>query len=223
MSYASEHPDLKQNHVIRNVGFSLLLCFTMYTAAAQYPCVKARPWSCFGAIELTVVSDGESGMIGMQVFDNGDILAESRDKTSAGRKLLALGPPPLKILYKGVPDKEIQEGHPFIFFDYGFAAPILALEQAYPDGPGSVQNPGTEKRVTLDGQMEAAVSADRLSSDRIHFRLTMPKVVLDGFIDYTRKAAIPDDFELEQWKDRALRKYANAGEARAGGNAPPKR
>jgi hypothetical protein len=34
----------------------------------------------------------------------------------------------MRVLYTGVPDKEIQEARtPSIFFDYGFAAPIQAI------------------------------------------------------------------------------------------------
>jgi hypothetical protein len=199
----------------RETIFCLLLCLAIGGAAAQYPCVKAKPWTCFGSIEMSIASDTQTATVQMQVFDNGDMLAELGDKVTPNRKLLVLGPPPIRALYKGVADKEIQEGHPFIFFDYAFAAPIQALDSAYPNGPSSVPEKESETRVLLDGPVEATLLANKVSNNRIHFKIAMLNVVLNGFVDYARKAGVPDTFQLDHWKDRSLRTYATVGDARA--------
>ena len=203
--------------MLRRVGAFVALCLVMCAAAAQYPCVKGRPWKCFSSIELTLAGDGGTGEMGMRIFGGQDIMLEYRDKLSAARKALALGPPPMQMLYLGVPDKEIQEGHPFIFFDYGFAAPMQALESAYPEGPLSVPEKETESRVRLDGEIDATLFATRLSGERVRFRITMPKIALvqEGVVDFARTLALPDTFQLDGWKDRGLRSYRTVGEARA--------
>jgi hypothetical protein len=208
---------MKKPLAIQRVVVSLVLWLTMGVAMAQNPCIKARPWTCFTSIELTFVGETATGTIGMRVFDNGDMLLESRDKQSVVRKALALRHPHTRVLYSGVPDKEIQEGHPFIFFDYGFAAPLQALEMAYPNGLSSVPDKETESRVLLDNEVEATLFATRLPKERIHVRINMPKFALvqDGFVDYAKKSPLPDNFELDGWKDRSLRTYRTIGEARA--------
>jgi len=205
---------------IGSVVFCLMLFLMMSDAVAQYPCVMARPWTCFGSIELTFAANSETGTIGMQVFGNGDILLEARNKSGC-QKALSLGPPPNRMLYKGVPDKEIQEGYPFIFFDYGFAAPVQALEKAYVDGPLSVPEKEAKTRVTLEDKVEATLTARRISKDKIHFKIAMLGSDLEGFVDFERKARLPDSFELSEWKDRGLKTYATVGDARAAQEGTP--
>ncbi len=190
----------------------LLVCAVLLLvpeiAPAAYPCESGRPWTCFGSIEASFHLDGQTGTIGMEIFDNGDLLASA----TPGAKLLALGPPPTRSFYKGLPDAKISEGYAFAFFDYGFAYPLQALEQSYPGG--SVPEKEVETHVLLES-IEAKLVANTVSKDKVQYRLSTKSGEMVGFVDFSKKPALPDSFPFGEWKDRTLKSYATLGEARS--------
>jgi hypothetical protein len=75
--------------------------------------------------------------------------------------------------------------------------------------------------VLLDNETEAILRATRLSSERIHFRIAMPKFALvqEGVVDYSKTPALADTFEVDGWKDRSLRTYRTVGGGSGGEGA----
>ncbi|NJN48061.1 MAG: hypothetical protein HC808_18065 [Candidatus Competibacteraceae bacterium] len=192
---------------------ALLLCWATNDTFAQYFCAKDKYWSCFGFMEVSFAANGEEGRIRIIVFANGDLMAEANEGTSVEAKLLALKSG--RRLFKGVPDEEIKNGFPFIFFDYGFAYPVQALQSIYPAGIESVPERQTKTSVVLEGQYASTLVARRVSGDKVWYKLVMPMMTMNGFIERAKKPPLPDSYKLVQWKDENLRMYATLAEARA--------
>lgn len=137
---------------------------------------------------------------------------EARGTNTDDVKLLALASG--RRLYQGIPDEEIRNGFPFMFFDYGFAYPLQALQRIYPTGLKSVPEIETETPVVLEKQILTTLVVKRLSNDKVQYKLVMPMMTIKGFVEKERKPALPDNYELDRWKDETLRGYATLGEAR---------
>jgi len=145
----------------------------------------------------------------MHVYSNGDLMVEASGKKDE-TKLLILAS--RKRLYSGVPDDEIKKGHSFMFFDYGFAYPILALQEAYPKGPAGVPEKEIEIPVLLEKEHAAKVIVRRLSSEKIQYKLTMPRnTLMEGFWEGRIRAPLADSLALQEWKDSDLKTFATLG------------
>ncbi len=197
----------------------MALCLLSESAVADYFCVKGHPWTCLGSIEVSFVGFRKTekiGTIGVKIFDNGDVLAEaSGGDLPSSRQILILGPPPMRTFYNGVPDEELRDGNPFAFFDYGFAAPIQALESAYPGGPSSVPEKETETKVVLDPSFEGTLTSSRTPEGAIQYKIAIQAGIMRGVIDFSKPVALPDNRDFTNWKNRKLKSYATIGEARA--------
>jgi hypothetical protein len=193
---------------------AFLLILWASSADAQRICPKRNDWSCYSAIEMRHKESGEPVLASIIYYRNGEIQAEVAG-TTAGKKELLVVRPYLK-LYRGVPDPEITEGFAFMFFDYAFAAPVIALQAAFPNGPDSVTSPVQDKRVTADG-IDAGLSVDRISPTRFSYRLVMRdpiKTTVTGYWDAAAPTPLKDDQSIADWKSCTLRTYATVGAAR---------
>ncbi len=159
-------------------------------------------------------SGDEPGVARITYFENGEILAEIAGTKSGAQKLLALRPD--KALYFGISDKEITEGFPFHFFEYGFAYPAMALRAAIPLGPSSMSTAIKDKVLRFDG-IKGVLSAERTSATRISYRLVIrdkTKLEMTGYWDTAKRLPLPDEHSLAEWKSCTLKQYATVGAAR---------
>jgi hypothetical protein len=192
----------------------LLFSFSLaFTASGQYFCVKEKPWSCLGSIEVSFSATEEAGLIRLHVYSNGESLAEASNAKSGESKLLILKPH--MRMYAGVPDDEIKSGSAFVFFDYGFAYPLLALQKVFPNGFSTVPEKEIVTSIVLEKDQVVKITARRISKHRINYRLVMKEQTLSGFWDSEKKSPLSDNFNTEQWEDNELRAYTTLGEARA--------
>jgi hypothetical protein len=192
----------------------LAICFAQ-NAPAQHFCKQEKPWTCFGVTEVSFSGRDEAGLIRLSVYSNGDSLAEAKNAKAGEPKLLLLKTQ--KRLYAGVPEDEIKRGRAFMFFDYGFAYPLLALQTAFPAGPSTVSEKETETSVLLEGEHAVKLMTKRVSAKRISYRFVMKgDLSMNGFWDAEQKPPLPDSLAMEKWKDSELRTYATLGAARAG-------
>ena len=200
---------------LHKIAFTLVICaFAIGRAQAQSTCPKDEPWACYGSIEIAFAAGDESGVARISHFANGEILCESSSSKSGEQKLLVLRP--FIRLYYGVPDKEIKEGFPFIFFDYAFAAPAMALKAAFPLGPASVVATGNNMPVRFDG-MEGKLSVERQSATRIKYRLELhdqKELVMTGYWDTAKLKPLADEYKLPDWKSCGLKIYSTVGAGR---------
>jgi hypothetical protein len=200
------------------VLLALLAACAAGSAAAQF-CVKEKPWTCFSSMEVGFTSKEGTGILRMHFYANRDLMAELSGTGIGESKLLFLAS--RKALYLGVPDDEIKKGSPFAFFDYGFAYPILALQEAYPKGISAVPEGETDTPVMIDQQFQANIVVRRLSSEKIRYRIVGREndviTGMEGVWEAGRKNALPDDFVLQGWKDKDLKTYATLGDARRSG------
>lgn len=154
-------------------------------------------------------------------YENGEIQAELAS-AEAGKKELLVVRPYLR-LYRGVPDPEITEGFAFMFFDYAFAGPVMALRAAFPKGPDSVTAPVQDVRVRIDG-VDADLSVERVSPTRFSYRLVMrnpAKSTATGYWDSAAPKPLIDDYSIADWKSCTLRIYTAVGAARRGTETCP--
>jgi hypothetical protein len=202
------------NSISRIAVVLFALAFLIEEASAQAACPKDEPWACYGAIELEVAGGEESGVLRSTRFDNGEILAEISGVKSGERKTLVLRP--FIKLFHGISDREIKEEFPFIFFEYGFAAPAGALRAAFPLGPESISTPVNNRAVRFDGS-EGVLSVARKSATRVDYELVMhgeQKQVMKGYWETAKRRPLPDDHVIGDWTSCALKKYATVGLAR---------
>ena len=200
---------------LHKVTFTLVMCaLAIGRAEAQSTCPKDEPWACYGSIEMAFAADDESSVARISRFANGEILGEISGSKSGQQKLLVLRP--FIRLYYGVPDKEIKEGFPFIFFDYAFAVPAMALKAAFPLGSASVVATGNSMPVHFDG-MEGKLSVERQSATRIKYRLELHDqkgMVMTGYWDTAVLKPLADEYKLSDWKSCGLKNYATVGAGR---------
>jgi hypothetical protein len=201
-----------ENRIMRLILLLLSICFAQ-NAPAQYFCKQEKSWSCLGVIEVSFSGKEDAGVIRLTVYSNGDSMAEAKNAKAGDSKLLLLKPD--KRLYAGVPDDEIKRGHAFMFFDYGFAYPLLALQTAFPDGPATVPEKETETPVLLEKEQMAKLTTQRVSAQRVNYRFVMKgDLAMSGFWDGEQRSPLPDHLSMEKWKDGELRTYTTLGAAR---------
>ncbi len=194
----------------------VLVAFTLSASRAnvQSACPKDEPWGCYGSIEMGISSGNEAGVARITRFENGEILAETSGAKVGEQKLLVLRP--FIKLYFGVPDKEIKEGFPFMFFEYAFAYPAMALRAAFPQGPSSISTAIRDKDVSFDGN-ECVLSVEPTSSTRIGYRLVVrgkTKLEMTGYWDTAKRPQLAEDHAITEWKSCTLKTYATVGAAR---------
>lgn len=196
---------------------ALLFCCAGDAAFAQHFCMQDKAWSCFGSIAVSCPGNGSAESIRMHVFANGEIMVESENAQTGEAKLLILASG--RRLLSGVQDEQINHGFPFIFFDYAFAYPLLALQAAYPSGFESVPQSGATP-VVFGAGISGTLLVNRVSADKLQYQLTLPAGACEGFVERAKKLPLPDSMRLDSWKDMGLRRYATLAEARAHRDSP---
>jgi hypothetical protein len=206
---------------IRRPVALLALCLGLcaLTALAQSE-RKRSPWQSFGTFEISWPEPEGLRTIRMIHFSNGEFMAEVEAKGTWKRHLRVQ--PSSLVLYSGLSDDESPRAgaanNPFMFLDYGFAYPALALHQAYPSGANSVSEAGTDTQVLLENKHPATLTAVRASDNRIRFRLALKSEVsltMDGVWDGRLRDPLPDDFRIASWRHESPASVVTLGEARA--------
>lgn len=162
---------------------------------------------------MNVSSSSTQSKLSITYFNNGELLAEAVPERETAKRLLNLRS---VRLYAGLDDKEIVEGFPFIFFDYGFFHPLTALKSAYPDGIEQV--PAEEKQTPVDMQGEKGMlTTTRSSPSRVEYKISFAAgsiSQLEGFWDATTSHPLPNEYSLSGWKSCRLTTFASLAAAR---------
>lgn len=193
----------------------IVLAISAESFGANRYCQKGRPWSCFGFMEVGA-SDGERvSNVRLSLFANNEMLMEVvATAPPETRKLLFRAG--LPTLYFGLSDEETKSGHPFLFADYAFAQPLMAMEAAYPAGPTSVGDSESEKEVMLEGRTKARLLIKRESGKRFSYQLSAPDMpTMKGLWEGSKPAILSDATSLTGWRDSDLKTYRTLGEFRA--------
>lgn len=181
---------------------------------ARPGCADKDDWSCFGSIAMHVSSSSMKSKLSITYFNNGELMAEAIPEGESPKRLLSLRS---VRLYAGLDDKEILEGFPFIFFDYGFFHPLIALRSAYPDGVEQV--PAKEKQTPVDMQGEKGMlTTTRSSPTRVEYKIRFDAgqiSLLEGFWDAATSQSLPNNYSLSGWKSCRLTTFATLAAARA--------
>ena len=56
---------------------------------------------------------------------------------------------------------------------------------------------------------------NRGSDDKVRYKLIMPMMTMEGFVEHAKKAALTDGSKLDQWKDANPRACSTLAQARA--------
>jgi hypothetical protein len=198
----------------------LAVCLGLWAAAAIGQSERARsPWQSFGTFEISWSEPEGPRTIRMIRFLNDEFMAEIEAK-GIRKQHLQVQPSHL-VLYSGLSDDESPKAgaqNPFIFLDYGFAYPTLALHQAYPSGATSVPEVETDTQVLLENKHPATLTAVRDSDNRVRFRLSVRSEVslsMDGFWDGGLRDPLPDHLEIATWRHSSPVSVVTLREARS--------
>jgi hypothetical protein len=152
-------------------------------------------------------------------FANSEFMAES-EANGVKKQYLEVQPSGL-VLYSGLRGDEspgVGGTNPFMFFDYGFAYPAMALHEAYPSGAGAVPEARTDKQVVLENKHPANLTTVRDAANRVRFRLVLTsevKMTMDGTWDGQLREPLPNDLPVSAWRHTASAVVADLGQARA--------
>jgi hypothetical protein len=155
---------------------------------------QAGAWGRVGSVEIR----DESNAYRLTVFRNGDSLSEIEEGGKVKRLLMKQAA--RAQLYFGVPQRELASGpNPFALFGEGFAAPVMALNLAFPDGPSSVSaEPVTKQLKMRSGR--AALTAWRLADGSIGYLLALAgQRPFAGTFSARRPASISDSYMAANW------------------------
>ncbi|MDM4768096.1 hypothetical protein [Pelomonas sp. SE-A7] len=175
----------------------LLLGLATICDAGAADCAPAElHWQCVGQISLSI----DSRTLSLALDAQGNSLAEIAQPGETTKRHLQLVRDG-RSLDAGLSAAEQARPSPFFFFDQVFAAPLMALHQAFPAGPATVPVDRRRQAIQLPqlGGANGQLTSWR-EAGRIHFMLQLDRMPLQqGWWDSTRVAPLASLADQPGW------------------------
>jgi hypothetical protein len=193
------------------VAAGVLLMSGSAASAASDPIRRVSSWQSVGMVEMQLPLT----VVRITLFSNDELLAEIVVEGTA-KRMLRLRPSGSE-LYFGLSESELPLGkNPFMFFDLAFAAVLIPLDQAFPEGPSTVPVVAVTREGVADRKHFVLV-AERSEAGRILCRVTWDGLdePVSGVIDIARPPPWAGTVPVAEWQTRDAVRFDVLERARA--------
>jgi hypothetical protein len=172
---------------------------------------KPDNWTCFSEMELK----DSTAKTRMFIYSNHELLAEIEQGATTKRYLVAQ-PSGIQLCSGLSKDESMPFGgkNPFQFLELSFAAPITALQTAFPAGPSSVPGGESRKNISLEGK-PVSITTSRHGAGEIAFRLDFTGLHASGKWRMVALKPLPDTYSLVGWTNAQALQFPSLREARS--------